>query len=308
MTEEQTAGAQPDGAGSAAPNTGQPSTTPESQSATTPQQQEQADEPAFSWNDYVAGVSAKDEKLAKHLGKFSSVDDLAKSYAEAQKRISEGFKAPVLPKDATDEQVKEYRAKVGIPDDVKGYKLPETVQVKDADKPLWDLFLTNAHSMNLTQAELEKVAPAYYAMEKALAEQQEIQSKELQRANEQALREMWGTDAGSNMNVNEQYIESRGGSELRELLANSTDANGAPLLTNPVFAKLLQEDARLAGFANGVMSQGSMTVESVQEQIDSILTKRTGANREAYYKDKATVAKDEERLMQLYEAQARLTR
>lgn len=308
MTEENAAGTQPDGAGNAAPNDTVAGGNATIAAGSNENAGKGSDAPAFSWNDYVAGVSAKDEKLAKHLNKFSSVDDLAKSYAEAQKRISEGFKAPVLPEDATEEQLKEYRAKVGIPDDVKGYKLPETVQVKDADKPLWDLFLTNAHSMNLTQAELEKVAPAYYAMEKALAEQQETQSKELQRANEQALREMWGTDVGTNMNVNEQYIESRGGSELRELLANSTDANGAPLLTNPVFAKLLQEDARLAGFANGVMSQGSMTVESVQEQIDSILTKRTGANREAYYKDKATVAKDDERLMQLYEAQARLTR
>lgn len=247
---------------------------------------------APSWSDLVSGMAAKDEKLAKQLEKFSNLDDFAKSYSDAQKRISEGFKPPQLPKDATEDQVKEYRQKIGVPDNIEDYQVPEGIAVKDEDKPLWDLFLGKANELNLTQSEFEKVAPAYYAMEQALAEQAEKDAKETYRANEAALKEVWGTDMQANLNINENFLVKAGGDELKERLA--------VLGNDPIVAKFLNDQARLSGFTDGMVYDSEGSQQSIQDEIDTLMKKRVGENRENYYRDKKQVAKDDTRLNELY--------
>lgn len=293
MTEELPAGGEPSGAENAAPNPND--TVPSGADTVQGGSEPPAPKNEFSWNDYVTELSTKDEKVAKQLERFSSVDDLAKSFIEARKTISQGFKEPELPEKATEEQIAEYRKKVGIPDSPDGYKMPEGLEVKDADKPLWDLFLQNAHNSNLSQKELAKVAPAYYAMEKALLEQQAESVKQVQQEYNNQLREMWGTDVGANININEGYLAARGGDALKDVLAGATDANGVPLLSNPAFAAYLQQEARDSGFANGIaVGDKESAIKSAQERYDELMSARTGRNRNEYYSktNKQRVAQD----------------
>lgn len=255
--------------------------------------------PVFDWRKELSGGDAD---LLKKLERFSSPADYTKSYLEAEKRIREGFKQPTLPENATPEQVAEYRKQIGVPDAPDGYKLnlPDGIVVGEADKPLWDLFLTNANKMNLTQSELDKVAPAYYAMEASLREQQDKDVKEAFRKNEQALKAEWGSDYQPNLNINENFLVKEGGDALKDALMNSVAPDGSPLANHPVVAKFLNNMARMQGFADNMVYDSEAGLNSTQSEIDAIMSKRTGANRDAYYKDSRQVAKDEARLNELF--------
>lgn len=249
--------------------------------------------PAFDWRKELSGGDAE---LLKKLERFSSPADYTKSYLEAEKRIREGFKPPSLPENATPEQVAEYRKQIGVPDAPDGYKLnlPEGVVVGEADKPLWDLFLSNANKMNLTQGELDKVAPAYYAMEAALREQQDKDVKEAFRANEQKLKDEWGSDYTSNLTINENFLVKEGGDALKDVLMNGSAPDGSPLANHPIVAKFLNSVARNQGFSDNMAYSDKNNVASVTDELNSLLSKRTGANRDPYYKQTPKESQDME--------------
>lgn len=258
---------------------------------------------------YEAWLAKQDPKIAKNLQKYSSIDDVAKALTEAQKRIGEGFKAPTLPDRATPEQIAEYRKAVGIPDDATGYKLnvPAGVVIGEADKPMWDLFMQNAHGSNLTQAEMDKVAPAYYAMEKQLRTEQDRAIKAAFRENEEALREIWSSDTETNKTINEDFLTTKGGEELSALIANATGSDGKPLANHPLFAKFLNDQARLSGFTKGMVYDAEGQQSGIEDRIKALLDARTGVNRQKYYSqvNAEQRIKDDKLLIELYDARAK---
>jgi hypothetical protein len=234
----------------------------------------------FSYEAWVAKQSEKDPSIAKQLRKFSSVDDLGKAWVEAQKRISEGYKL----------------------------NLPEGIVVGEADKPLWDLFLNNANKLNLSQAELDKVAPAYYAMEKELNIAQDKQIKEAYRQNDAALREMWSSDMATNLSINEDFLTKTGGEQLVSLLSNAMGADNRPLANHPIFAKFLNEQARLSGFTKGMVYDAEGQQNKVEDEIQELMAKRTGMNRDKYYNQSNAAQRDKDaaRLADLYNIRERM--
>lgn len=251
----------------------------------------------FSWNGFLDGVRAKDQKSAKALEKFSTIDDLAQSYIESQKRISQGFKAPELPKNATEEQVKEYRKAIGVPDAPDGYAFPEGLSVKEEDKPLWGLFNQFALQNNLSQAEFNKVAPAYYAMEAAMREQAEKEFKEVARAQDEDVKAMWGSDAAINMQANEAFLKKQGGVELAQLVLGATSADGKPLGNHPQMAKFLNDVARAYGYSD-VMRGGGADAKSIADEKNEIVQRKLQPD---YYKrnNQHQVNADQKRFLEL---------
>jgi hypothetical protein len=258
----------------------------------------------FSWNTYLDGIKQKDEKLYNVAKTASSVDDVVKQNYELQKRISQGFKEPELPKNATEAQIKEYREKIGVPAAPNEYKFPENVAVKEEDKPLWDLFGKFAIENNISQKDFTKLAPAYYAMEASIREQAEKDFKEVTRSQDGAIKELWGSDAADNMKANEAFLINAGGEELAQMLLGATSADGRPLGNNPLVAKWLNEQARAFGYAD-VMSAGKSDGKSIDDQINEILQRKTSPD---YYhvKNKAKADKDHAEYLRLLEIKEKL--
>jgi hypothetical protein len=247
----------------------------------------------FSWNGYVEKIKQSDEKLAKTLERYSSVDDVTKALFEAKQLISKGVKEPELPKNATEEQIKEYREKVGVPTAPNEYKFPEGVTVKEEDKPLWDLFGKFAIENNISQKDFNKLAPAYYAMEASIREQAEKDFKEVTRSQDGGIKELWGSDAADNMKANEAFLINAGGEELAQMLLGAISADGKPLGNNPAVAKWLNEQARQAGYADLMPYNNQSSVDDLNTKIQN-LEKMMGDHNSAYWKGEHAPAKQEE--------------
>jgi hypothetical protein len=249
----------------------------------------------FSWNTYVDGVKGKDEKLAKTLERYSSIDDVTKALFEAKQLISKGVKEPELPANATEEQLKEYREKVGIPSAPSEYKFPDGVTVKEEDKPLWDLFGKFAIDNHISQKDFQKLAPAYYAMEAAIREQGEADFKEIARAQDAAIKELWGSDAKANMEANEAFLVKAGGKELAQTILSATSADGKPLGNHPAIAKWINEQARADGYTDVMKYNNQASINDLNAKIQE-LEKQMGDHNSSYWKGEHAQAKQKEYL------------
>ena len=103
------------------------------------------------WRDKVAKGDAK--KLSR-LSRYASPEAVIDALISAQNRISSGDLKPILKKDATEEQVKEYREAMGIPEAPDKYDLGDVVPA-GADKTMIEDFLKTAHATNQTPQQVK---------------------------------------------------------------------------------------------------------------------------------------------------------
>ena len=114
--------------------------------------------------DWKQKMSAGDEKILKSLDKFKTPQEAIIAYKELQTQFSKTRPAPELAKDATAEQIKEYREQVGIPESWDKYdtNLENGVVINEFDKPIVEDFLKKAHDKNLKPSEVKNALQAYF--------------------------------------------------------------------------------------------------------------------------------------------------
>ena len=206
--------------------------------------------PATDWRDAIT-----DNDLKVHAKNFTSVTDLAKGHFELRKKLSSAIVPPG--KDAKPEDIAAYRTKIGVPESAAGYKfvMPDGRQASDADKAFQAKMAETFHGLNVpaeTAAGLNKVwnemqVQAVAAHVQALKD----------NANESlaTLKKEWGADERVNMEFANRGAETGFGRDFdaaRQLM----DANGKPVLDNPLFLKMFAKLGREMG-EDGL--RGSMT-------------------------------------------------
>jgi hypothetical protein len=255
---------------------------------------------ALDWRKNVAGG---DDAAVKMLERFASPADLGKAYREAVKKISSGELAKPLPKDATPEQVAEWRKGNGIPEKPDGYfeKLPNGLVIGAEDKPMFDAVAAKLHSRNVQPEVIHDLAEWYYGMQDdALAKAQKADQEQSVTATD-ALRQEWGTDYRANINIANSYLDSLG-PELKPLVMDATLPDGTRLFNNTDFMKWFVGQAREINPASHIVPAGSeATINSVSGEIAKI-EKVMSTNRAEYNRD----TKMQERLRQLYAAREKL--
>lgn len=255
---------------------------------------------AATWRADIAGG---DEKAAKVLERFATPQDLAKSYLEAQAKIRSGELAKPLPKDATPEQIAEWRKGNNIPEKPEGYfeKLPNGLVIGEDDKPMFDSVAQKLHARNVQPEVIHDLAEWYYGMQDQQIQAQQAADAQAKPVLESALREAWGADFKANANVYASYIASAP-KEVQDVLKSARDAEGNFILYRPEVVSWLVAQAREINPAAHITPAGNEgTVQSVQAEIDSI-EKFMRTNRTEYNKDNAK----QERLRQLYDARIKL--
>jgi hypothetical protein len=267
-----------------------------------PQDQSKPAGPTFAptWRADIAGA---DDKAIKALERFATPQDLAKSYFEAQAKIRSGELAKPLPKDATPEQVAEWRKGNGIPEKPEGYfeKLPNGLVIGEDDKPMFDAVATKLHARNVPPEVIHDLAEWYYGSQNENIRAQQAADAAAKPALEDALRETWGADFKANANVYASYIAGAP-KEVQDTLKSARDAEGNFILYKPEVVSWLVAQAREINPAAHITPSGNEgTVQSIQGEIDSI-EKFMRTDRTAYNKDEAKQA----RLRQLYEARIKL--
>lgn len=253
---------------------------------------------ALDWRKNVAG--GEDAKLFE---RFASPADLGKAYREALKKISSGELAKPLPKDATPEQVTEWRKGNGIPEKPEAYleNLPNGLVIGAEDKELFNGFAAAMHEMNATPAQMHKAIEWYYGMQDAALAKVDKADKEAAQAATDTLRQDWGQDYRANINVAMSFLDSLG-KDLKPMVMDATLPDGSRLFNNVDFVKWIVGQAREINPAGHIVpSSGVPDLQGVEAEISKIEGVMR-SNRTEYNRD----TKMQERLRQLYDARIKL--
>ena len=251
------------------------------------------------WATRRTAYAKGDEKLEKRLARYSSEEAVIDALLAAQNKIASGeLKAP-LPKDATPEQLKEWREANGIPESPEKYDttLPDGLVIGEVDKPIVDEYLKEAHALNQTPEQVKSTLSWYFKM-------QEKQVAEMRAADEDArvkavatMKEEWGPEFALNKNLVDGLLASAPES-IKDQILGARAPDGVPLGFKPDalrwFANLARQTNPTATIVpiNG-MSQID-TVESEIKKIDAIRNNKDTENQ--YWKDEKMQARYRELL------------
>ena len=253
--------------------------------------------------DWRKAITGGDEKALKTFERFSTLQDAGKAYLEAVNKIRSGELAKPLPKDATPEQIAEWRKGNGVPETPEGYfeKLPNGLVIGEDDKPLFDAVAQKLHGRNVPPEVIHDLAEWYYGMQDDQIQAQQAADGEAKSALDTALREAWGTDFKANAGIYANFVASAP-TEVQQALTTARDAEGNFILYKPEVVSWLVGQAREINPAGHIVpSAGDGGMQSIQAEIESIKTfMRT--NRAEYNRDTAK----QERYRQLIDARIKL--
>lgn len=255
---------------------------------------------ALDWRKQIAGG---DDKASKVFERFSTLADVGKTFREQQVKISSGELAKPLPKDATPDQIAEWRKGNGVPEKPDGYfaAMPNGLVIGADDKPMFDAVAGKLHELNAKPEVMHALAGWYYGMQDEQVEAQKVADSEGKTKLTGALKTAWGNDFGANSNVYASYIASAP-KDVQEVLTQARGPDGNFLLYNPAVVSWLTAQAREINPAGHLVpNTGAGDLQSVQSEIESI-EKLMRTDRQAYNNDAAK----QERLRQLYTARSKL--
>lgn len=255
-------------------------------------------------DDWRTKLAGDDEKLAKHLGRLSSPKDLINSYQDLRRRLNDAKIVDELPEDATEDQIKEWREKNGVPQEPKGYleNLPDGLVFGENDEKALEGFVERMHANNVDPATVNEALAWYKDYQEEVETAQVEADRGFRKDAEETLREEWGNEYRANVNAITNFLSSAS-EDLSNNLLGARLADGTLLGDNPEALKWLHSLANTmnpAGFVSP--SGGGDQLTSVKEELDQIRELRR-TDPDKYYKDE----KVQERFRQLLDAEERLS-
>ncbi len=249
--------------------------------------------PAWSWAD--EGGKLNESWLSKlpaelqgndSLKVIGTLPDLAKSYVETKRLI--GTKLEMPGEGATPEAIANWRKTVGAPEKPEGY-LGEAKSLRPESVPesLWNVegekkFLELAHKHHLPPVAVKEILQFHADATTASLEAAKVVEGDVLKAEGAKLRQAWGKDYDSNLNVASRVAQTVG-----------LDPKTHPAFTSAevvqAFAKmgrLLSEDKLVKGDAQGVNGAVSDRIRDIQDTKSTSALARdyrgeNGAERQA---------------------------
>src|SRR3990167_10834065 len=252
------------------------------------QSDDEGSPPPATWpDDWRGRLAGKDADALKRLNRFQSPEGVYKSWRSLEQRLSAGEIKSALPKDASDEQVAEWRKENGLPEKPDGYQLTRVIghEWSDADKPMLEGFLAEAHAGNFNQAQVDQ-ALTWYAKQQDQMETQRYESDvQAKQSREDTLRTEWGPEFRGNIGLLRRYIESDVPDSGGAALLSARLEDGSRLIDQPWFAKWVvglardeHGDSSFVGGEGGVASGANRKAEIERIMADDF---------PRYQKDKA---------------------
>jgi hypothetical protein len=214
-------------------------------------------------------------KLLAQLERFQSPKAALDAYFAAQRRISEGGLKPVLPENATPEQLAAWRKETGVPEKATDYlaNLPDGLVIGEGDKPLFESFVTELHKVNADP----KVAHAAVAWYNKFAEDQQAAQRQADTtyaaATEDALRAEWGADYRVNQAVRTTFL-NRLPEGIKDVFLNSRMPDGRALGDHPDLSKWLvgmeRELNPTATLSGGGFGGDTKSLETRKAEIEKL--------------------------------------
>lgn len=241
-------------------------------------------------------MAGDDEKALKQLQRLSSPLEVWKKARSLETRLSSGELKPVLGKNATPEQVKEYREAWGIPESPDKYDLGKDFNLDGINKDLLGVLFKEAHASNQTPDQVRATLQGWQAIQQTLTENRHSKDVEAQKAGEDALRAEWGAEYRQNVNLIHGMLDGTAAPGLRERILGGRLADGTPIGSDPDALKWLVSLALIQNPAGVVVPNGNADpMKGVEDEITQIETAMKN-NRAAYNKDEKMQARYRELL------------
>jgi len=218
------------------------------------------------------------------LSRFKSPTDALDALFSAQEHIRTN-RAPLLPENATEEQVAEYRKAIGVPATFGDYKLELTdgLVVGDDDKPMVDKVLEAMHGQNAAPDVVNAAVNTYFELR--AEETAAIQTKDMGDSTQTMaeLRESWGPDFGANKNAVSAIINLMP-EAIREDFMNARMPDGTAMMNSPQLLNFLAETSRQTNPAATLVPDSQDAVADMTSEIETIETLMKN-NDDKYWKD-----------------------
>jgi len=245
-----------------------------------------ADTVAGSWpDDWREKASAGDEKKLKRLERYASPQAALDALLSAQDRIRSGELKEPLKADATEAEIKAWRADNGIPETPDGYDLTlsDGLVIGEADKPIVGDFLKAAHSKNMTPEHVKSTLDWYYGELQRQEDQQSSADNKYKEDGEESLREEYGQDYRRNISHAYAFLD-QAPAGIKEQITGARGANGLPLMANPDVMRWLVNTAREINPIHSVVpGSGDNAVQAIETEMAN-LKKMMGDHESAYWK------------------------
>ncbi len=269
------------------------------------------DEPKGYWpDDWRNNMAGGDDKTLRRMERFNSPNDMYKSYIAMEQKQSSGEMKAVLPEDATEEQIKAWRADNGVPEEAKGYfeDMPDGLVIGEDDKELFDSVATELHGLNVQPEVMHKLVGWYDKLQQTAAEDQHESDQNYQKNSEDELRAEWGAEYRPNINTLNAFMNSSFPEGVGDTLLQARLADGSIVGNNPELLRSFASMARLVNPAATVVpNAGAEAGASIQDEIDNIKKEMKNRGGE-YWKGPKTngETKMQRRYAELVDAQTRM--
>lgn len=252
--------------------------------------------------DWRTNIAGKDEALAKRLSRYSSPKDVANALLSVQNKIGAGELRSVLPKNATEEQVKSWREENGIPESPDKYdlKLADGLVVGADDKPLIDNLLKAMHKVNAPAGIASEVVNFYYAQVEANEADRHEKDKSAAREASDALHVEWGPEFRANMNMIDGLLDTAPAG-VKDLIKFGRLSDGTPIMGNADAIRWLNNMAREINPVTTIIPNAGANISGAIDTEIASIEKVMKENRKAYNED----TKMQARLRDLYTARER---
>lgn len=255
--------------------------------------------PADFPEDWRAKMAAGDEKELKRLERFGSPNDVYKAYRQMENKMSSGKMKSELAKDATPEQLAEWRKDNGIPEAPEGYDtaLSDGLVIGEDDKPLIGEFLKEMHKSHASPTAVKSALTAYYKLVEQQAIDREQGDIDYKAASLGKLQSEWGADFRKNVNMVSNLL-STVPSELAARIEASRTPDGKKFGDDPEMMKIMNQWAREINPAAAVVPNAGSNAANAMADEKSAIEKKMGTA--------AYTSADRSRYMEIVEAELKI--
>lgn len=203
--------------------------------------------------DWRESLSTPELKTDTRLERFKTVDDVAKSWIEAQTVISK--KGLILPdeKAAPEEWGKVWNA-LGRPEKPDGYELvkPELPEGMTYDEEKTKAFAAKAHELGLSKSQLKGLHETWNELAKSEFEKHTAAADDFLKKSVEAIKKEWGSSYDANLKKADSAIATLFGEDFRKMLID-TGLNNHPAVIKGMFkaSQAISEDSFIRGDGTG---------------------------------------------------------
>ena len=242
---------------------------------------------AEDWDAMRTRLAKGDDKLLKRLSRYSTLDEYIRAGYEAQNKLS-SIKANSAPgKDATPEEIAEYRKANGIPEEATGYDvaLPDGLVLGENDRPIAEKFMSVAHRNNLPNAVVNDIIAEHLRVQEDIVAQQQEADAQMYEQTLETLRspDVWGSEFVKNRNMVINLLnEAPPG--VGDLIQGARLPDGSALANNAEVLVWLNSLARKVN-PTATLTDGnrSMPTDQIENEMAQ-LTKMMGDSNSEYWK------------------------